>query len=337
MDSTPSLSDLIDTSRYRVKEKGNETPAMPLESAINVYRWFEYNMGDESTLSLSLVIRWALLYEVLSHMQYTERVNFERHKKNSMPFITEWLDDLLLLNWGLEYERIDLDSLTYVDFIYWDGTKLQGLPFNILKYCKHCLEEMNQPFSFNSLHDDEQHGQDCSKYYYNPKRNTNFGKNFEMISSIKNKLHKVMYKIYINNVNASHKKIGPDKFLSLFKEYLETLQVEPQEVLLKELNSVIGECSEELIVIAKEWHNKLNKLKEQPFYKDANFNAVVNIKDSEKFYCPKLTHKKYKSFNTIKRNSKDIREIYEQIDSLHREKQYDYDFIDLLRRLFLYK
>ncbi len=338
MYSTPSLSDLIDTSPYQIEEKGIITPAMPLQDGVSVYRWFDYNMGDESILSLSTIIRWALLYELLSQMEYSNQEQFQLHKKNSIPFVTEWLDDLMLLNWELSYEQRDINTWTYGDFVYWNGEKLKDCPFNILKYCKHCFEEIHEPFSINSLHYFVQHEKDCSKKYYNPKRNEDFKRNFETISEVGSKLAAMMSKIEVNDVKAMHKEMGPNGFLQLDKEYIATLKVEPQEALINELNNVLGECREKLISIAQEWHSKLEA---QPFYDDSSFDPTVKSTTHDDLYFPKTTSKKYKEFNAVTKNidlkTKDIREIFEQLYSSHTKKQYDYDFIDFLRRLFLYK
>ncbi len=99
----PRITDLTDTSCYKIDEKGIQTPAMPLEQGLLVYRHFDYQglSGEELACSLGTIIRWALLYELLSIMEIESKSKsqFEIHKKNSIPFVTEWLDDLKLLNW----------------------------------------------------------------------------------------------------------------------------------------------------------------------------------------------------------------------------------------------
>lgn len=326
MELPPRPLDLIDISRYpAIEEKGIVTYALPLEIGCLVQLDVHYNSGE--SIPLGTIIRWAILYELLSIMEHSNKTNFEVNKNNSIPFVTEWLDDLVLLIWELHGEVYGNSVIT--NFVCWDGKELKNYPY-VLKYCKHCFEEIEKPIPINSLHHSQE--KDCLKNY---NRDKNFKRNFGTVNKIVRKLSAISRKIEDNDRAAWFKDTKPCKFYP--KDFITTAnkaEILPRKVLISELNNILKESSKELVSIAKEWHSRLRK---KWFYDKPNFNPIVEITDRNKdLYCPMDRRKEYSELTKLMTGGdpeiEDMKDVFCRLRKSYSTQPLTY--MNLLRRFF---
>lgn len=326
MYSDLTLYDLINTCRFSVEEKGIVTPAMPLENGCLIKLDVHYHSGE--SIPLGAIIRWAILYELFSMMEHSDKKNFETNKKNSILFVTEWLDDLMLLIWELHGEVYGNNVIT--NFVSWDGKELKNYPY-VLKYCKHCFKELEERIPINSLHYNRRGEKDCSRKY---KSSEDFKRNSAIISEAEKKLAAILEKIETNDQNTFHKKMGPGGIYGFSKEHIEKLNVQPREVILCEFNNVLKECREILASVADRWHKRLQGAW---FYNNPDFDPIIEITNrDDDLYCPKNTSKKYHEFtHLLKTYGTEIEGVKSIFLCLYKANHSNrLDLVDFLRRLF---
>ena len=142
-------------SYYQIEEKNTTSYAMPIKVGFSIYLYADINLPCNN-LFLDMVIRWTILYELFLIMETSDKKDkalFQLHMKNSIPFLTEWLDDLMLFNWELDLIENKLFDC--------NGIELPN-SHNILQYCKYCFAKIEGKIPIDSLHCKED--KDCSHY-----------------------------------------------------------------------------------------------------------------------------------------------------------------------------
>lgn len=274
LDSKTFVRLVTESSRYVIKEKTNTTPAMPLEVGANLYLYSLCNFPEEFGLSTATVIRWGILYELLSIMEFEDSKRFSLHVKNSIPFITEWLDDLFLLQWDINSDD------TLVD---WKNESLEKWQY-ILDHCKHCFKRIEEPVPIFSLHNFLRHDKDCDRQY----DKGNFKKTSQTIGRTEAKLDSLIRSIAFSNF--SKRQILIDEF----KEGLKIYRLE-------------------LHSIASRWLRRLKNKKNKWFYNKADFDPVKG-KHMVKVYCPANTHPRYGEFNRLNHESPGLRHVFNNMN-----------------------
>lgn len=198
------LEQAIASNCYLLIDKNILTPAIPLETGFYLYLYSAHPLTGGLYISSEMIVRWAILYELCLLMESADKKNFKLHIKNSLPFVSEWLDDLMLFNWNC-FEG---------DLVDWQGKKLEDYTY-ILNRCKRCCDKFEEKKPITSLHYNRRDEKDCSRRYNN--------KSLRKATDIAYEISKVLREVGLKTESSANENDELKKMLRKAKIQLSTI------------------------------------------------------------------------------------------------------------------
>jgi len=266
------IAQILESSRYKVDDKNTTSYAVPIESGFYLFLYSCIYLHRSCWLSIGMILRWAILYElflIIEKRAYSSELT-KLHIQNIMPFLSEWLDDLMLFNWEF---NLTYPNQTLVD---WRGEELKDYHY-ILNRCKRCFAKFENDIPITSLHYNRPRSkQDRLRKYPDP----------DCSGKYKDQVHLKEYLKKISQIN---------KDLYSIACSIRTGRVE-RNLLYSKLKELLKLARFEIISFANDCYSIFSKEK---FYKDPDFNPILEIADYKKLYCPASKHRQYSSLDKL--------------------------------------
>ena len=92
------ITQVLESSRYQIDDKNTTSYSVPIESGFYLFLYSRIYLYESCRLSMGMILRWASLYELFLIIEKRAESSdlAKLHIRNIMPFLSEWLDDLML-------------------------------------------------------------------------------------------------------------------------------------------------------------------------------------------------------------------------------------------------